>query len=68
MAFFVKYEIKTGVIKQVLSMPVFMADITIINGGEALVETSRLANVKLEYIKDGVLTDKPQSMLDTTTP
>ena len=55
------YKIKTGEILKTVSIPEFLKDIIFLSDNEAIVEIPRMANDKTEYIKDGVLTDKPQS-------
>tara|TARA_R100000935_G_scaffold41997_1_gene63680 strand:- start:799 stop:1002 length:204 start_codon:yes stop_codon:yes gene_type:complete len=66
--FYAIYDIKTGVIDKTVDIPEFMSDIITLKENQAKVVIDRIASDTTEYIKDGVLTDKPQSMLDTTTP
>lgn len=62
------YKIETGEILKTVSIPEFLKSTVALSDYEAIVEIPKMANDTTEYIKDGVLTDKPQSMLDTTTP
>lgn len=62
---FAVYDKTTGVISKSLDMPEFMIERLILAPNEAIVEIPRQANDTTEYIKDGVLADKPKT--DTNT-
>lgn len=66
--FFAVYKVSSGEVKQTVSAPFYIPEMFVLDNGFDVVEIPREANDTTEYIKDGVLTDKPQSMIDTTTP
>lgn len=60
--FFVVYEKDTGIIKQTITAPFFIDELFNLTEAEAVVEIPRQAKDIIEYIKDGVLTLKPDSL------
>lgn len=66
--FFAVYKVSSGEVKQTVSAPFYIPEMFVLDNGFDVVEIPREANDTTEYIKDGVLTDKPQSVLDKQTP
>ena len=58
---FAVYDKNTGEIVKSIDIPSFMVDIVTLKTNELMVEIPRMANDATEYIKDSVLTDKPNT-------